>query len=59
MMGSEEKVKQLREELLNEGFSEESLARVHAPIGIPIQSKTPDEIAVSIAAEIIRVKNEK
>jgi xanthine dehydrogenase accessory factor len=44
--------------LRNDGFSEADLNRVHSPIGIPIHSKTPVEIAVSIAAEIIRVKNE-
>lgn len=39
------------------GFSEESLESVHTPIGIPISSRTPAEIAVSIAAEIVRVLN--
>jgi xanthine dehydrogenase accessory factor len=34
------------------------LKQIHTPIGIPIKSKTPEEIAVSIAAEIIKVKNE-
>lgn len=57
MMGSVEKVKQLYEELLAEGVKKEQLSTVHSPIGVPIRSKTPDEIAVSIAAEIIGVKN--
>lgn len=39
------------------GFPEESLERVHTPIGIPIPSHTPAEIAVSIAAEIVQVLN--
>ena len=35
------------------------LAKVHAPIGIKIKSQTPEEIAVSIAAQIITIKNKK
>jgi len=57
MLGSEAKVNTLLKELSGEGFSEEILKQVHAPIGIPIHSQTPFEIAVSIAAEIIAVKN--
>lgn len=57
MLGSKEKVKKLVDELASEGASQEQLDRVHAPIGIPISSKTPEEIAVSIMAEIIGVKN--
>jgi len=33
--------------------------KVHSPIGISIKSETPEEIAISIAAEIIMVKNMK
>ncbi|MCI5122484.1 MAG: hypothetical protein D3908_15105, partial [Candidatus Electrothrix sp. AUS4] len=36
---------------------EELLSRVHAPVGLPIHSQTPEEIAVSIAAEFIRIRN--
>lgn len=57
MLGSAEKVRVLFEGMRKDGFTEEELARVCAPIGIPIHSRTPEEIAVSIAAEIIRVKN--
>jgi xanthine dehydrogenase accessory factor len=57
MLGSAEKVRVMFEAMRRDGFTEEELARVHAPIGLPIHSKTPEEIAVSIAAEIIRVKN--
>lgn len=57
MMGSKSKIKTLIEVLKKEGFEEKKLSKVYAPIGINIQSKTPEEIAVSIAAEIIRVKN--
>jgi xanthine dehydrogenase accessory factor len=41
-----------------EGLDPDFLCRIHTPIGIPIKSQTPWEIAVSIAAEIIKVKNE-
>jgi xanthine dehydrogenase accessory factor len=41
-----------------EGVSEKLLQRVHTPIGLAIRSQTPAEIAVSIAAEIIKVKNQ-
>jgi xanthine dehydrogenase accessory factor len=57
MMGSPSKVGQVFKNLLIEGYKKEELDNVHAPIGIPITSKTPEEIAVSIAAEIIKIKN--
>jgi xanthine dehydrogenase accessory factor len=38
--------------------SEEVLRRIHAPAGIQIKSESPEEIAVSIAAEIISIKNQ-
>lgn len=59
MMGSESKVKTLYKELISEGISQDSLARIHSPIGIKIKSETPEEIAISIAAEIIGIKNKK
>jgi len=43
--------------LKNEGATDDELSRLYAPIGISIHSQTPDEIAISIAAEIINVKN--
>lgn len=57
MMGSKNKVKEIFDSLLSEGFSEKLLKNVSAPIGVSIKSETPEEIAVSIAAEIIHVKN--
>ena len=57
MMGSEAKVKQLMKELLAEGFNKVDLDKVHSPIGVTIGSQTPEEIAISVAAEIIAVKN--
>ncbi|MBK9422410.1 MAG: XdhC family protein [Flavobacteriales bacterium] len=57
MMGSAEKIKKLLTDMRKDGFTAEEVARIRTPIGLPIQSKTPEEIAVSIAAEIISVKN--
>ncbi|MCB9296024.1 MAG: XdhC family protein [Lewinellaceae bacterium] len=39
------------------GFSDEAIARIHAPIGLDINAKTPKEIALAIMGEIIKVKN--
>lgn len=57
VLGSKAKMAMLMKELKDEGLDKESLARIRTPIGIPINSRTPEEIAVSIAAEIISVKN--
>ena len=51
MIGSKKKIKTLYEILVKEGVSKETLNRVHAPIGLDINSETPEEIAVSIAAQ--------
>jgi xanthine dehydrogenase accessory factor len=53
MIGSPSKVKNIFKSLLQQGYSRETLARVHAPIGLDIGAETPDEIALSIAAEIV------
>ncbi|MGB3867836.1 MAG: XdhC family protein [Flavobacteriales bacterium] len=57
MMGSVEKIRKLLADMRKDGFTEEEIARIRTPIGLPINSKTPEEIAVSIAAEVISVKN--
>ncbi|WP_299123254.1 XdhC/CoxI family protein [uncultured Tenacibaculum sp.] len=57
VLGSKAKLKTMWDVLLQEGFTQEELNTVHAPIGISIKSETPEEIAVSIAAQIIQVKN--
>lgn len=56
MMGSDTKVDIIKQELRDEGFDEKSLDKIYMPIGLHIFSKTAQEIAVSIAAEIIRKK---
>ena len=52
-IGSRGKVAKTRERLFADGFSEADFARVHAPIGLPILAETPEEIAISVAAEMI------
>ena len=57
MIGSKNKTKNIFDSLKKEGFTDRDLAKVDAPIGIPINSQTTAEIAISIAAKIIQVKN--
>ncbi len=59
MMGSVRKVKTIFELLEREGVKRSKLKKVHSPIGLPINSETPREIAISIAAEIIKMKNSR
>jgi xanthine dehydrogenase accessory factor len=40
----------------NDGITEDALNKVHCPIGLEIGSETPEEIAVSIVAELIKVR---
>lgn len=58
VMGSTAKVTELRRGLAETGFSVAEIAGLRGPIGVPINSKTPEEIAISIAAELIRVRQE-
>ncbi len=53
LVGSRKRAKLIREKLSEEGIS----AGIHAPIGLSIETETPEEIAVSIMAEVIREKN--
>lgn len=57
LMGTNAKIKKIFSELRKEGISGKLLNKIHAPVGIDINSNTPEEIAVSIASEIIREKN--
>ncbi len=59
MIGSRNKVKKIFSALKQEGAAEDQLQKVDSPMGIPINSETPAEIAVSIAAKIIQEKNAK
>ena len=57
MIGSRTKVGLVFDHLLQNGYSQDLLKRVHAPIGLAIGAVTPEEIAVSIVGELIQVKN--
>lgn len=57
VIGSSSKNKVIREKLLVDGYSEDEINRVCAPIGIPVAADTPEEIAISIAAEIIMFRS--
>lgn len=56
MIGSLKKRDTIFNALLHEGFSVESLSKVYSPIGLDIGSETPQEIAISIIAELISVR---
>ena len=56
MIGSKTKVKTILDHLLAKGISQERLDSVHSPIGLEIGAETPEEIAVSTLAEIIKVR---
>jgi len=58
MIGSKKKIRTLYQNLMQKGMTKETLGRVHAPIGIDINSETPEEIAVSIVAQLIKVRGE-
>jgi xanthine dehydrogenase accessory factor len=59
LLGSKSKIAKMFKGYIEEGIHADLLNKIHAPIGIGINSQTPEEIAVSIAAEIIQVKNQK
>lgn len=56
MIGSRSKRDAVYRSLLESGYTEQDLARVHCPIGLPIGADTPEEIAVSIVGEMISVR---
>jgi len=57
MMGSKSKVHTIHKLLNDKGFSDEQINKIQMPIGEPIFSQTPIEIAISIGAQIIKEKN--
>ena len=58
MIGSKRKIKMIFEDLRARGIPAEALDRVHAPLGVDIGSQTVPEIAISIVAELIAVRNQ-
>ena len=57
ILGSKKKIEKMFNDYKVEGIDEAILKTIHAPVGLLIKSQTPEEIAVSIAAAIIQVKN--
>ncbi|HID53190.1 MAG TPA: hypothetical protein EYP41_14300, partial [Anaerolineae bacterium] len=56
VMGSRRRWAETQKLLLADGVAETDLARIHSPIGLELHAETPEEIAVSIMAEIIRLR---
>ncbi len=59
MIGSRRKRDAIYAALLQKGFGEEDLKRVHSPVGLDIGAETPEEIGVSIVAELIKVRSQR
>jgi xanthine dehydrogenase accessory factor len=59
MIGSKRKIRMVFDYLEEKGFDPELFKSVHAPIGIEINSETPQEIALSIVAELVKVRGEE
>jgi len=55
-LGSRTTQEQRRKTFAEEGFTESELARIHGPVGLDIGALTPEEIALSIIAEVVQVK---
>ena len=58
MMGLRRRVRIVKENMIDEGNDAEKVNAVHSPIGLAIKAQTHEEIAISIMAEIISVKNQ-
>ena len=56
MIGSKRRAKTTLERLAEQGYSPEQLSRIHTPMGLDLAAETPAEIAVAIAAEIVRAR---
>lgn len=59
MLGSRAKIANIRKDFLSKGIAPQVLDTVHSPVGFKIGAETPQEIAISIMAEMIEVKNKK
>jgi xanthine dehydrogenase accessory factor len=59
MIGSQKKRQTVYDELRSEGMTEQQIGRVHGPIGLDIGAETPEEIAISILAQVIQVRAQR
>jgi xanthine dehydrogenase accessory factor len=58
-LGSRVTQEKRRRELVAQGFTQEDLSRIHGPVGLDIGARSPEEIALSIMAEIVQVRRAK
>ena len=58
-MGSRRTTEERAVRLRDAGLTEQELARLHAPIGLPIGARTPEEVAISVAAELVAVTRQR
>jgi len=58
VIGSKQKASALRRDLLQMGIDEDRIGSFHCPIGLPFGNNTPAEIAISIAAQLIQVRDQ-
>ena len=59
LMGGRKKIDRIFALLREEGISRETFERIHAPVGLDIGSETPEEIAISIAAQLLSERNRR
>ncbi|MHA2176140.1 MAG: XdhC family protein [Candidatus Hodarchaeales archaeon] len=59
LIGSKRKIREIFNRLESKGVDRKILDSIHAPIGISIRSQTPEEIAISITAEMISIRNKE
>ena len=57
VMGSHAKISEITKQLKSEGISDKQLSRFIAPVGLPMVSNTPEEIAISVAAQLLQNRN--
>ena len=58
VMGSQAKITEITKRLKSEGITEDQLSQLTTPVGIPMASNTPEEIAISVAAQILQKRDQ-
>ena len=59
MIGSRRKKAALFDAMLKQGFTNKDLERVYSPIGLSIGAETPEEIGISVVAELVKARSEQ